>query len=250
MKPANMPCEVIFNGSSFELDAKNANCSALASAISLNNGAIRKTRAANDWEELRVGADGKGVLRGKSPALDWEIPIAPGSIPGDYQPGPIGILPPGSLPENPPLPDAGTGAGTGTGTVTGPSPSTTPSSSSWLCGIAGLPPCNVSIDQTDVPTSVDALSSPKTLVDEIYRPLDSKVGNPDGIWPAFTVINWNFSLPTYCSVISIPAFSPVLDSIDICKYQPIFHSIMSVIWIIGGLFGSIGLFWRNVMATN
>jgi hypothetical protein len=108
----------------------------------------------------------------------------------------------------------------------------------------------VAIDSVGVPSTVDALANPTQAVKDTFNPLDSKVSNPDGLWPAFPVINWNFALPTYCSVISVPAFSPALDSIDICQFQPTFHSIMSVVWVIGGLFGSIGLFWRNVMATS
>lgn len=255
-KPANMPCEVLFNGTGFELDAKNTNCSALSSALTLNNGAIRNTRAVNDWDEIKVDSTGKGYLRGATTAWDWSMVFNPSSVAGDYAPASLSLYPSGTLSGD--TPGTGTGTGTGSssstgtssGTSTGSNTNTGSGTSAWLCGLAGLPPCNVAIDSAGIPTSVDALANPSQLVSEAYKPLDTKVTNPDGLWPAFPVINWNFALPTSCSVIAVPAFAPFLTSIDICQFQPTFHSIMSVVWVLGGLFGSIGLFWRNVMATN
>jgi hypothetical protein len=146
---------------------------------------------------------------------------------------------PASFPYTP----SGSGSGSGTGTGSG--------SFAWICGVSPLPPCSVAVDTAGVPSTVEGLANPTTAIADTFRPLDSRVNDPDkaGLWPAFPLINWSFALPTTCSVVSVPAFSPFLDSVDVCQFQPTFHGIMSVVWVLGGLFGSIGLFWRNVMAT-
>lgn len=65
----------------------------------------------------------------------------------------------------------------------------------------------------------------------------------------FPDINWAFELPTACGVIPTPAFEPFMASIDVCQWQPMFHELMTVVWMLGGLFGAISLFMRNSLAT-
>jgi hypothetical protein len=241
-KPATQPCEVVRTASGWSMDARNPNCAGLSSALQNTGSKIRINTGTADWTEVEIGANGTGTIRVSSGGRTWEIPYAPsGAIPGAY------AAPSATLTSDT---GAGSGSGTGTGTGTGTNTGTGSTSINWICGVAPLPPCNVAVDQTGVPTTVEGLANPSQAINETFNPLDSKVRNPEGLWPAFPVINWSFALPTHCSVISIPAFAPVLDSIDVCQFQPIFHQIMSVVWVLGGLFGSIGLFWRNVMATN
>jgi hypothetical protein len=73
----------------------------------------------------------------------------------------------------------------------------------------------------------------------------------DGLVAAnpFPDINWAFELPTACGVIPTPAFAPAMESVDVCQFQPIFHDVMSVVWVLGGLFGAISLFMRNALTT-
>ena len=55
-------------------------------------------------------------------------------------------------------------------------------------------------------------------------------------------------MPTACGVIPVPAFAPFLSEVDICQFQPVFHDLMSVVWVLGGLFGAISMFWRKTFA--
>lgn len=113
------------------------------------------------------------------------------------------------------------------------------------CGIAGTPPCAVKVDETGVPTEVAELADTQKLADQSTAPID-RVEDPS-FWPSRPEVTFDFALPTACSPLSIPAFAPFLEQIDVCEFQPMFHSIMELVWILGALFGAIGLFWRNSM---
>lgn len=115
-----------------------------------------------------------------------------------------------------------------------------------LCGLPGTPPCKIDEAGTAEPdTSVDIDAD----VSNAQKPLDDLIADPDSVLPAFPSLSWNFSLPTGCAVIDIAAFAPYLTGIDICQFQPLFHDIMSMVWVLGGLFGAISMFWRNTLAT-
>lgn len=117
------------------------------------------------------------------------------------------------------------------------------------CGVSGTPPCNVKIDETGTSTSVPELANHEDLAKSPFTPYEQLKNSPSTFWPSLPTINWAFTLPTGCGVISVPAFAPYLDSIDICPWQSLFHEIMSVVWVLGGLFGAISTFWRNTFAT-
>ncbi len=113
------------------------------------------------------------------------------------------------------------------------------------CGVVGTPACAVKVDETGMPTaeSVDG-ERLRDLEDENRAWIDGLVAaNP------FPDINWAFELPTACGLIPTPAFAPAMESIDVCQFQPIFHDVMSVVWVLGGLFGAISLFMRNALTT-
>lgn len=113
------------------------------------------------------------------------------------------------------------------------------------CGIPGTPPCSVKVDETGVPTQVPELADPQDLADQSVAPIDG-VEDPS-FWPSLPDVTFDFALPSDCSPLTVPAFSPFLEQVDICEFQPMFHSIMSLVWVLGALFGSISLFWRNAM---
>lgn len=111
------------------------------------------------------------------------------------------------------------------------------------CGLPDTPPCK--IDESGTPTdnlNIEAIAAPGTAT---VLGAISTIGDY-----AFPEMNWSFALPTACSVIPLPAFSAFMSGggVDICQFQPMFHDIMSVIWGLGGLFGAIGLFWRDQLA--
>ena len=114
------------------------------------------------------------------------------------------------------------------------------------CGLPDSPKCK--IDETGTP-----VAEPKKeieAVDDLFKPLKELAQNPTAKLPTLPTISWSFQLPAGCTAISIPAFHPFLQSLDICPFQAMFHNIMSMVWIFGGLFGAISLFWRNVFAQT
>lgn len=117
------------------------------------------------------------------------------------------------------------------------------------CGVPGAPPCAVKVDETGVPTTVEDLADPQQRVDDTLQPLADLQADPIGFWPELPELTWNFALPTNCDVIPVPVFEEWMPPIDLCQFQPMFHSLMSVVWVLGGLFGAISLFWRNTLST-
>lgn len=258
-KPAGrLPCEVIATSSGFQIDPLNPTCIDLASRLTVNkDGSLTFQTASGAKTTVKTASDGAGTITAESPAETTTIPFSPSpTTPGAYTgggsvsigPG-VPSIPPGTTaPATDPATNTGTTSGSTTGTNTGTGTGT--STSPWLCGLTGLPPCTVAVDSTGVVTTVDALANPQASVSDNTKTLDAAVSKPDTLWPAFPLVNWAFALPSGCSVIPTPEFAPALSSIDLCQYQPMFHSVMSMVWVLGGLWGSIGLFWRNTMATN
>lgn len=137
---------------------------------------------------------------------------------------------------------------TTTTTTTPQTPTTAAEGEDLECGLPDTPACR--IDETGTPETVPELEDPQQQADDVYKPLADIVEDPESFWPELPEFNWSFQLPTGCGILNVPAFEPFLTGIDVCQFQPIFHDIMSVVWVMGGLFGAIGLFWRNTMATQ
>ena len=112
------------------------------------------------------------------------------------------------------------------------------------CGLPNTPPCKINEEGTPEAQQ----DTHKKDVDDALADLKRLSTNPATFWPTFPQIRWDFALPTGCAAISIPAFSPFLQEIDVCQFQPIFHDIMSAVWVLGGLFGAISIFWRSTFA--
>lgn len=137
---------------------------------------------------------------------------------------------------------------TTTTTTTPQTPTTAADGEDLECGLPDTPACR--IDETGTPETVPELEDPQQQADDVYKPLADIVEDPESFWPELPDFNWSFQLPTGCGILNVPAFEPFLTGIDVCQFQPMFHDIMSVVWVMGGLFGAIGLFWRNTMATQ
>lgn len=112
------------------------------------------------------------------------------------------------------------------------------------CGLPDTPRCKIDETGTETVTEPDTQSA----IDEIMGPIIDIASGDLSIFPTFPTINWGFSLPTVCGPIAVPAFEPWLTSINICQFQSTFHDVMGLVWIIGGLFGAIGVFWRDQLA--
>ncbi len=115
-----------------------------------------------------------------------------------------------------------------------------------VCGLPGTPACK--IDEAGTPKEKEdtAEQDAKTAI----RPLDDFIKSPSSVLPELPKINWAFTLPSGCSPIALPAFEPWLQQIDVCQFQPIFHDIMGFVWVMGGIFGAIGTFWRNTFSQG
>lgn len=131
------------------------------------------------------------------------------------------------------------------------SPAPAPAQDLITCGLPGKHKCL--IDEQDTPTSTTAneapAPTPQADVDGAIQPIKDIIADVPGKLGPFPDIVWNFQLPSACGRILLPEFAPYLTEIDICQFQPEFHNIMSTIWMLGGLFGAISLFWRDQLLT-
>lgn len=114
-----------------------------------------------------------------------------------------------------------------------------------VCGLPGKPACRM--DETGTPTPPEPAPN---WWDETLQGLRDFAADPTAALPELPELNWSFELPTGCAAIPLPAFAPFLTEIDICQFQPLFHELMSVVWVMGALFGAIGMFFRNALAYN
>lgn len=139
---------------------------------------------------------------------------------------------------------------TNTTTTTNPPTTTTtdapPPPEIETCGLPGKPACK--IDETGTPQAKQDTSEADAK--KAYKPLEDFVENPTSALPTFPTINWAFTLPSGCAPIALPAFEPWLQQIDVCAFQPMFHDLMSFVWVMGGIFGAIGTFWRNTFSQG
>jgi hypothetical protein len=112
-----------------------------------------------------------------------------------------------------------------------------------VCGASPLPPCNVKVDETGVPAEATApgrFTQGNTDVDKVKTDADGFFNDQRDITlPSWT---WTFAFPSACTALVLPAFNDF--EIDVCQFQPIIHDLMSVLWVIAGIWGLIALFQR------
>lgn len=113
-----------------------------------------------------------------------------------------------------------------------------------VCGLPGGAACK--IDETGTNTVAPDW---RTGMDGAFKPPNTVAADPGSFFPKLPVLNWSFELPTFCGPIALPAFAPYLESVDICPFQPMFHDLMSVVWLVGGLFGAVQMFLRDALAS-
>lgn len=136
-----------------------------------------------------------------------------------------------------------------TTTTATPQPSTPESISVTVetCGLPGKPECAIS--ELGMPGQLEVDSKLKTSPKDVQKDIDDIAKNPGSFFPPFPTLNWSFALPTGCASIQVPAFAPYITEIDVCQFQPVFHDIMGVVWMLGGLFGAISLFMKNALSS-
>jgi len=105
------------------------------------------------------------------------------------------------------------------------------------CGSPGRPPC--SINEQGTPPQAAPLPNP----DVVLLPL---FGQPDTADPAWS---WSFSLPTACSVIQVGNFAGHALQLDMCRWQPMIHSIMTLVWLMTTIMACIALVTRTLQGS-
>lgn len=127
-----------------------------------------------------------------------------------------------------------------------PQPKVTPTEIK-VCGLSDDTACKV--DETGMPTPADVNAKmPADAAEKAQKDINDIVADPIGKFQKMPSLNWAFSLPTGCAVIPTPAFEPMIKGIDVCQFQPIFHDLMTIVWLFGGLFGAISLFMKTALA--
>ncbi len=185
----------------------------------------------------------------------------PGNTPSTSIPPPLGEVPAGNEQSGNPrageVPSTGEGSGTGgagrtptagtgthaggpsaaassAGNPTGTTPKPADGQEQAECGAPGQPPCR--IDETGTPTQGNFSDGEQRLeqakTDAIAEINKARTGQ------GFT---WSFQLPTGCQPLQLPAFAGMIDSIDICQFQPMIHDLLSMIWIAATIFALWGM---------
>lgn len=108
------------------------------------------------------------------------------------------------------------------------------------CGLPGYPPCK--IDEQGTPPPEDPFEDP----DEWFEPIRGVFDNPP---TADTSWSWSFSLPSSCSVLTVGTFAGHTVTLDLCQWQPMIHSIVSMVWLIAGIWLGVGMVGRTLGGT-
>lgn len=161
---------------------------------------------------------------------------------------------------NPPVPLPGGGIKPGTGTpVTDPPGSTEPGTGdgdqeqgNFCQQFPNVAVCKekVPIDETGTPSTTGTLfDSAIQQLDQskdLFLDLFTDAASSDG---KNTQWSFTFSLPSSCQAIETPIGQTALTTgfkLDVCKYQPVIHDLMAMVWIGGTIWLLIGMFGNTL----
>lgn len=163
--------------------------------------------------------------------------------PGDGDPGDGGDCVPTEQNPCDGEPGGGGGGGSNTGGGDG-SDGSDGEDEGQKCGIAGLPPCSVKVDESgtasvdqlirqveDMHDYTQTLSGPNGEISQMND--DLKNMNPGSVF-GMNDWSWSFQLPTGCTPLVMADFNVTIDP---CQWQSTIHDLMSMIWIISTFFG-------------
>lgn len=139
-----------------------------------------------------------------------------------------------------------TGAATTTSTVNNGTESATPAPEDKgpkECGTPGKPKCQ--IDETGTPDGKTAFDTAKTQLETASKAASDQVTSAASPTGKDTSWHFSFNLPSQCS--SFPMFLNVV--IDFCRFQPMIHDLMSLVWVSTTVFVVIGMFGRAQRGT-
>jgi hypothetical protein len=123
---------------------------------------------------------------------------------------------------------------------------TTPQGDIQTCGLPDTPPCKIDESGSALPDEVGTVQQDAQTA---LARLQACIDDIEACVPALPSLNWTFSFPTGCSVIPTPAFAPYMTGIDVCQFQPQIHDILSMLWAAAGLFGAVGMVFRDATGS-
>lgn len=98
------------------------------------------------------------------------------------------------------------------------------------CGAPGQAKC--SINETGTPDGKGSFDAANSGLEEGKKGWIAEIEKvKDLTAPGWT---WTFQLPSGCTALDVPAFNLTL---DVCRFQPIIHDIMSMLWAIATVMG-------------
>lgn len=138
-------------------------------------------------------------------------------------------------------PAGGPAAAAGSGTKPdGTTPKPTEGKEQANCGAPGQPKCR--IDETGTPNGSDVKNK---LTDDVNKAADQQKAEIEKA-AQLKADGWtfSFSLPSGCTALTlagyqIPGQGPL--SIDVCKWQPMIHDVMTMLWLICTVWGCINM---------
>lgn len=129
-------------------------------------------------------------------------------------------------------------SGTGKGVPSTPSTGTTTKADGTketmefdieVCGLPGKPACRM--DESGTPDGKGALDGPTGVLTQGQTDVIGALNQHKALQaPAWS---WTFALPSGCTALTLEAFAIVL---DICQWQGMIHSLMSIAWIMAAVF--------------
>ncbi len=100
------------------------------------------------------------------------------------------------------------------------------------CGAPGQPKCR--IDESGTPSGQGDFDAANRGVDETREGWLAEITKAQELqvdgW------TWTFQLPSGCTPLELPAFNM---SLDVCRFQPVIHDIMSMVWLICTVMGCV-----------
>lgn len=114
------------------------------------------------------------------------------------------------------------------------------------CGAPGQPKCSINEEGTPSANDGKALfDGPLKALEQVST--DAKKAFDDAKSLKAEPWTFTFQLPTGCTDLSFDwgAFGGII-KVDVCKHQPLIHSLMSFLWICAGIGGSFILLQRTV----
>lgn len=110
------------------------------------------------------------------------------------------------------------------------------------CGTPGKPRCQ--IDETDTPTSADTAKVGSEITAAVSQTQEGAIAaitdNQDLDRNSSTAWQFGFNLPSGCT--PYPMFLNIV--LDYCRFQPVIHDVMSMVWYGSSFFTIAGMFGR------